>query len=359
MAARVTRFAAEWAKCLPSSPFFVLLPQCVNSQFATCAMAAAMGADDISGGHPLRLLAVIAMVALLTLVGTGLRRWLGWGDKAARRLNNLVLNFTLPVGIFVSMHNAQLGFSALKAPAAGWILTLLLLGLGWLLAGRFKLERRLAVTFMLTATFGNTAFLGYPAVVALFGEKWLPQAMLIDQLGSGALAVTLGAFIAASAATRPDDPFRWQVEIARILRFPPLLALGAGSLWRLTGVPALPDSLTVPMRLFGTLTVPVVMVAFGLLIRADALRQAFPSAYGVIALRLVISPLLMWGLCLLLGVDLGTAKVATLQMSVPTMMLTLMLAIRYDLEPQLTAAYILATFVVSMVTMPLLAFLLA
>lgn len=300
-----------------------------------------------------RLIQVIAIIGALTLSGALARRIWGFGDRSAQRLNNTVIGFTLPIGIFVAMHNAPLAASDLLAPAVGWIVTLLLMGLGWVLTRILRLERRMAATFVLTATFGNTGFLGYPAVVALFGEKWLPQAVLIDQIGPGALAVTLGAFIAAHASTRPDDPFRWRTEAARILRFPPLLGLAAGSMWRLAGVPPLPEAMTGPLRLVGALTVPLVMVAFGLLIRADELRRALPTAGWVMGLRLVVSPLATLLLCTALGLEPGPTSVATIQMSVPTMMLTLVLAVRYGLEPKLTAAYILATFVVSTVTMPL------
>lgn len=301
----------------------------------------------------LRLLQVIGVVGGLTLFGVLLRRFAGMGDGAARRLNDTAIRFTLPVGIFVAMHDAALDASALGAPAIGWLVTLLLLALGWVIARALGMNRRVSATFVLAATFGNTGFIGYPAVVALFGEEWLPQAVLIDQIGPGALAVTFGAFLAASASTRTDEPFRWQVELARVIRFPPLIALVAGVLWRALNLPAFPSSVSDPLLAFGALTVPLVMVAFGLLIRAGELRRALPSASGVVVLRLVVSPLATLLLGMALGLPPGPMAVATVQLAMPTMMLTLMLAVRYDLEPKLAAAYILATFVVSAFTLPL------
>lgn len=300
-----------------------------------------------------RILEVIGVMAALTLVGWLLRRRFGLGGAAARRINDWVLNATLPVAIFTAMHAAPVDAGSLWAPLLTSVATVLVLvaaeGLGRVL----RLERKARATFALAATFGNTGFIGYPVVVALFGEAWLPQAVLIDQIGPGAMAVTLGAYVAANASVSPQSRFAWREELRRVLLFPPLIALVVGATWRLLELPAAPRVLELPLQVFGAATVPLVMVAFGILLEAGALRSALGLAALVGLLRLVVSPVATLGLSAAAGLPPIPTAVATLQLAMPTMMFTLVLALRYELRPRLAAAFIFATMAASVVTLPL------
>lgn len=300
----------------------------------------------------IRMLEVIAVMAGMTLVGVALRR-LGWmGTPAAHRMTRAIINVTLPVGVFVSLHAADLDAGALRAPVVATLVTVALMLLGWFAGGWLRLSRQDRASFVLAATFGNTMFMGYPVVVALLGEEALPQAVVTDQLGPGALVITVGAFFAAHAS-RSGGGFSWWAEFRHLLMFPPLVALAVAVGWRLMDLPHLAGPAASAARLVGASTVPLAMVSFGLLLNTGSLRQALLPAAAVTGLRLFVSPALTLLFAHLLALDPRTTASATLQLAMPTMMFTLVLALRYDLVPKKAAAYIFATMVASIVSLPL------
>ena len=107
------------------------------------------------------------------------------------------------------------------------------------------------------------------------------------------------------------------------------------------------------LRGVGLLTVPLVMVAFGLVLRLGALTHVRKEAFFVGLLRLVVAPLLALVASRLVGLEDWRTSVVTLQAATPTMMFTLVLATRYGLDVERSAGFITATMVASAVTLPL------
>ena len=293
---------------------------------------------------------VISVIVAFTLTGVAARRVGLLRPESAGQLNRLALGVTLPAGIFRSLHTFTLDRTAARPPLFAAGLVFLLTGLSWALARRLRLARPVAAVFVLAVIFSNTAFMGFPVVSALYGDPGLTQAVLLDQLGMEPLAFTLGAVIAAGAVEGASIP--WADELWKLVRFPPLITLAAAITWRLLDFPHVPANVDTVLHWISAATVPIVMVSLGLVLRIDALRRAWRLATLVVVLRLVLSPLLAWGASRMLGSDPLQSTVTTLELGMPTMMFTLMLAIRYRLDVELSAALVTATLAGSMVTLP-------
>lgn len=300
------------------------------------------------------ILQILAVMAALTFVGVALRR--KFSAVHATRLNDLALRVTLPAAIFLSVHQFHIGSEALLAPGLFFVLTLV----AWMLAegaGRaLRLDAKAQATFVLSAVFGNIIYIGYPMAMALHGQEGLSQAVLVDQLGLEPLAFTLGPIVAARGGAL--GTFSWRTQLLGLLRFPPLVAFAAGFAWSQAGLPALPEAGLMVLRILGLATVPLVMVAFGLVLRMGALKHVFKEAFFVGVLRLVVAPALAMALSYAVGLESWRASVVTLQMATPTMMFTLVLATRYGLDVERSAGFITATMIASAVTLPVWAALL-
>lgn len=299
-----------------------------------------------------RILVVLAVMSAFAGGGLGLRR-LGWATPAAApRLNAMALNVTVPAGVFLALHVFPVDRSLLGAPALMALLTFALWGLAELAGRALRLDARSRAVFVLAVTFGNTAFVGFPVVKAVLGDEGLSHAVLVDQVGAEPLAFTLGAIIAAAGAASVGERARWKRELVALLAFPPLWALGAGLAWSALGWPPLPEGLQVVLRWVSAGTVPLVMVALGLLVRAGALAKVGRAASAMAVLRLVVSPLLALVAARLTGLaDLPT-KVLTLESGMPTMMFTLVLVTRAGLDAELAAAFITASLLGAVVALP-------
>jgi len=296
------------------------------------------------------LFQVIAIIAAFTLLGRILRHF-GWlKPEAAGQLNQIALSVTLPAGIFRTLHAFTLDRSALRPPLIAAGLVFFLTALAWAVAKASRLSRPAAAVFILSVIFSNTAFMGFPVVAALYGDAGLAQAVLLDQLGMEPLAFTLGVVIAASAVEGASVP--WSQELRKLLRFPPLVTLCAAIAWRLLGLPRVPMAVEVALRWTSAATVPIVMVSLGLVLRMGALRKAWRLATTVVLLRLVVSPALAWVAGRMLGATDLQTTVGTIELGMPTMMFTLVLALRYRLDVELSAALVTATLAGSVLTLP-------
>lgn len=300
------------------------------------------------------ILKILLVMAALTLVGVALRR--KFTAVHATKLNNLALHVTLPAAIFLSVHQFNIGSEALLAPGLFFALTLVV----WMLSegvGRaLHLDAKARATFVLSAVFGNIIYIGYPMAMALHGHEGLAQAVLVDQIGLEPLAFTLGPLVAARGGA--PGTFSWRTQLLGLLRFPPLVAFAAGLVWNQAGLAPLPELGLTVLRFLGLATVPLVMVAFGLILRMGALTHVFKEAFFVSLLRLVVAPALAMALSFAVGLESWRASVVTLQMATPTMMFTLVLATRYGLDVERSAGFITATMIASAFTLPVWAALL-
>ena len=85
--------------------------------------------------------------------------------------------------------------------------------LGW--------SNKLMGCLILTAGLGNTSFVGFPVVEALYGSKGIETAIIIDQPGSFVVMATLGILVATMFSRGTSNP---QSILTKILLFPPFIA---------------------------------------------------------------------------------------------------------------------------------------
>jgi predicted permease len=93
------------------------------------------------------------------------------------------------------------------------------------------------------------------------------------------------------------------------------------------------------------------LILLGVQLRAAPLRQAQGAIWNSVALRLLVSPLIAWLLCMLLGISGVERNVIILQAAMPTAVMTAVLATEFDTAPQLVASIIFFSTAASMVTL--------
>src|SRR5699024_2380549 len=128
------------------------------------------------------------------------------------------------------------------------------------LAGRlFGWSRGKTGALVLTAGFGNTAFVGYPLIEALHGHEALGLAVIADQFGSFVMLSTFGLVAAALYSGQRVKVFS---ILRRVLVFPAFWALLLALALRAAGeAPTI--LLELSQRLGVTLT-PLALFSIGL-----------------------------------------------------------------------------------------------
>jgi predicted permease len=277
-------------------------------------------------------------------------------------LNRFVIFITLPAFIFHAILTNKLRPELIKLPFVFWVAELLMLGMA-VAAGRFLKWPRPAIgTLAMQGTFGNTGYLGYPICTAVLPLR-LPGAVIIDQFGMSIplypLAPIMGQMFghgrAASASTA--SPFQFlktpvvvALVIAILLKFipsgwvpasPPLAE--AGQLFMLL------------LTMIGNVTIPVVLIAIGILLRPSSLAMHGKKVAFVGIFKLLIMPIVVWLLAkYAFHISGSLLAVCVMEAAMPPSASSTVFAGQYDLDGGLAIASFFALTVVSAVTLPLM-----
>ncbi len=292
------------------------------------------------------IISVLAYVGLgVALRATGLLQ-----PQDTKPLNTVLIYVALPALVFSTVHSARMdGMDAglLIVPMVGWCAVVLgtVLALGAVRV--LGLEGRTAGALILAAVFGNTGYIGYPIAQAMLGERGLIGAIFYDLFGNTAAVLTLGTLLASRFSERAVSVR----PVREIAGFPPFIALALGLALRAVPVP---EPVMDWLDALGRLVVPLIMVSVGLSLQPTGVKR-HARAVGIIALiKLVALPLAAALLGRALIADVTSLRVAVLETGVPTMMLTVVIGQRFDLDVDLIASAILVTTVGAILTIPLL-----
>ncbi len=300
------------------------------------------------------LLEVMLPMALLVTAGAWWRRSLGAdGVRAVRGyISTITINLFAPALLFASAASAKINAQLLSVP----LLVMLSIVVGG--AGLYfllyhsrvgaKLSAPTRAGLLLSGTFGNVLFMGYPLLYYLFGDEGGRYAAFADMGASTPLLWSLGVWM----AVRLGGQSRVQGNpIKAWLLLPPVWSFMVGVAVSLSGWSVAP--LIRAAHLIGQPAVPVMLLMLGLSI---PWRRLVPSAaIGVVVLfKLIIMPGVVWmvakyGLGALHNAQVG----AVIETGVPTMLMALSLADRYKLDVETTALAIAWTTVMFLFTLPL------
>lgn len=269
----------------------------------------------------------------------------GWVPIDPRTVSNITFYIFSPFLIFnVLIHNEltnrDLGQMML---VAGICVTGMVL-ISWLVGMAMKLERKLLSAFILTSSFMNAGNYGLPLTLFAFGEKALAFGSLF-YVTNAILTYTLGVVIASMGSTSLTK------ALSNLVRLPALYGLILGILFISTGW-QLPLPLERTSELLSAAAIPCMLVLLGMQLRTARLAGRYLPIGVAGVLRLVVSPALAVGLCLLFGIS-GPARSATVtEAAMPAAVLTTILATQYDTEPSFVTSVVMGTTLFSMITLP-------
>ncbi len=294
-----------------------------------------------------QLLPVILGVLAYVILGVVLRLTGLLSAADAKPLNTLLIYVALPALVFNTVQSAVLDWRLAIVPVIAWVLALVGIAIAWGITKLLHLEGPTAGAFILVAVFGNTAYVGYPVASALLGEPGLVRAIFYDLFGNTAAIITLGALIASHYGEHnlKVNPIR------EIVTFPPFIALAFALAMRSVPVPTLVSNW---LDVLAKLVVPMIMISVGLSLRPEKVRGHLAKAGIIAGLKIVMLPLLALVIGTLVLRDPASMRIVVLEAGVPSMMLTVVVGMRFKLDVDLIASAILVTMLGAIVTIPLL-----
>lgn len=263
--------------------------------------------------------------------------------------NFAVIYVTLPILVFTVIKRSQLDVTMLGITASALAVTFIMLASALLLISLLKVKIDTTGGFVLAATLGNTAYFGYPAVLAVFGEDKLINAVFYDY-AIFIFIYTGGIYIAQTYGTKMPA-LRFSSALLGVLRFPAFLAfIPALALKNVT----FPSALTSLLEGIGMATVPLVLLSIGLSFKIRSLGSHKWLIAFAAALKLIVSPFIAFAIGRLLGLESDMLSVAVVQAGMPTAMMTVILGSKYGLDVDFLTNTVFITTALSIITLPMI-----
>lgn len=290
----------------------------------------------------------IVLILLFLALGVLLRTLKRMPPETTKVLGAFVINVSLPATALHAVHRISIDEAFVAAAATPWIgalIAILLLvplgrALGW--------SRQRVGGLILVAGWGNTSFVGLPMIAAFASTKWLGLGLVIDLFGSYLALSTLGILVASIASGAAVSP---AAILRRVVTFPPFLAI---LLALATNDLARPEWLDAAIASLAATMTPLALVAVGFALRLDTLAGRTVALGVALSYRLLVAPALILALCLLLpeafAGEAEVRRIAVLEMAMPPMLGATIIALEYDLDPDLVALVIGIGIPLSMLT---------
>ncbi len=290
------------------------------------------------------LVNIILPILLMAGLGFLLDRWL---DLDIHTLSRVTFYLLSPCLAFSSLSTTQLDRRVLFQMAAVAMLVVLALWLAASWATRaLKWQGADRSAFLLTVLFMNTGNYGLPLNLFAFGETGLALAIVFFVTIS-LLTNTFGVYIAARGHADSREALR------RVLRVPIGYAVLLGLLVNVTALPV-PTSVARATHLLGQAAVPVMLLVLGMQLARAAIKTEWGPITAATLLRLLASSGLAILLVRLIGLQGVAAKVAIVQASMPTAVITTILATEFDTRPEFVTGTVFVSTLASVLTLTVL-----
>ncbi len=295
---------------------------------------------------------ISAILTILFLLGIGyIARILGlFKPQDVSLLNKLVLYIFMPATVFYGVYNLDVDVSLLKLPLVGIVEVLLLLPI--LIFITRRLEPKLRGAYILTALFGNTAFIGYPVSLLTYGNEGLARAIIYDQIGFTISLTTIGVWIAKYFGCNKSS-FSLKESLMGIITYPPFPLLLLAFILRGLKI-QLPDFSLRALSYLSNATVPVIMIGIGGLLQLEFNIRYIKLALGTIFLKMILFPIIGVILGIFFRLDSLSLRVLIIESGVPVMMSSIVLGSEYGLDVEFILTVILITTIVVLLTLPLM-----
>ena len=288
----------------------------------------------------LTVLEIVAPVGLLGLVGF---LWVRAGfEYRMEFITRLCMTLSVPALVFTALMQTEVDPAALTSLSLAAALAYGLLTIAfWAVTSAMKLDRR---TYLAPLIFGNTGNVGLPLALFAFGQAGLGYAIVVFAVMI-LWSFTFGLWVVAGGGSP-----------ARLLREPIMGAtlLGALFLWQGWQTPVW---LTNSLELTGQIAIPLMLITLGVAVARLNARH-LGRALWLSVLRAGICLAAALGAGLLFDLPGTALAVLILQVTTPVAVTSYMMAEKYGADSDSVAGLVIASTLLSVITLPLtLAFL--
>lgn len=297
---------------------------------------------------------VFVIIVVFFVVGAALRFFASPPQRLTDVLNLFVVHIALPALILTIVPFLTFNITMLIPAVSYWLLVPATWLLSYLLARYFSWSRDIRCVFFTLCACGNTGFLGIPMAKALLSNEALAYALLYDQLGT---FIGVATVITITIARYQSDTESTDVKylVYKVMTFTPFVALICSLL---LPIDALVTPLIGVLEFLAQLIVPATMIVVGLQFTLKIEKKYYQPLSVILLIKMLIMPLVMWGIVILLRVDPVMISSIVFQVAAPPMITAAALLMTARIAVPLVGSTLGLGTILSFITLPLWALLL-
>lgn len=278
-------------------------------------------------------------------------------EKIRLVINTMVFNLFLPALCIKVFMTTTFGTEIISVPISAWGTLFIMIFANYLLFSKlFKtstLERKSIGSLIIAATMGNVTYLGLPFLTGIYGQTAAKYALYYDLLATTPFLWLVG--IRFSSHFGSGENVSLSESFKKLVFLPPLWGIALGILINLSRV-NLPVYITKSLEMMSACVIPLMTFSVGLSL-SFANMQNFGLVLPVVFMKLLVSPFISLFIGKLLGLTGTPLYSVFFEGGMPTMVLSLLIAVMFGLDVALSAFCIVVTTLASFVTLPLLVYL--
>jgi malate permease and related proteins len=263
-------------------------------------------------------------------------------------LNQFVIYVSLPALALYYIPKIEISTSLLYPLGIAWLGFGLSFVFFFCLGKYFGWSNKLIGCLVLTGGLGNTSFVGFPVIEALFGSKGLETAIIIDQPGSFVVMATFGIIVATLFSR---ETINTKTILTKILLFPPFIAFVIAIVVNVSNQDFPIELQTVFQRIGNTVT-PIALIAVGLQLKIERNSKHWSFLSLGLLFKLMITPLFFYIFYKkVLGGTGIIIDVSIMEAAMAPMITGAILASNYGLKPKLSSMMVGIGIPLSFVTL--------
>jgi predicted permease len=303
------------------------------------------------------IISQIFILAIVVLIGVIAAKLKVLTIDSKDMLSKVIFNISLPLMLFTNFLKLDatprlVANSFIVLSVSGFVIFFMLLA-GWTATKIFNIKGREAAVFKAHSMFGNTIFLGFPLITALYGVEGLLYASMY-QLVSTIIMWTAGVVILTSG-----DGRSWNKSISRVLN-PNTIATLLGLIFFVFSI-KLPALIVKPLSELGSANTWLSMLYIGaMLVLADVGGLLGRKSLYIISInRLIIVPAILISAFAVITAMFGlshdkmVASVIILEASMPCMASVVIMAKELGADDHLAVGNVFVSTIISILTLPM------